>query len=74
MSGSHANDIAARLLRRDLEFAAVGLRTAQLMGPVDHSKAERELGWKPQPVADSIRKAAVFFKEQAAARATPPAS
>lgn len=71
---AHANDLAAKLLRRNLKFAVVGLRTAQLMGPVDHSKAERELGWKPQPVADSIRKAAVFFKEQAAGNATPPAS
>ena len=71
---AHANDLAAKLLRRDLKFAAIGLRAAQLMGPVDHSKAERELGWKPQPVADSIRKAAVFFKEQAAGHATPPAS
>ena len=71
---AHANDIAAKLLRRDLMFAAVGLRTAQLMGPVDHSKAERELGWHPRPVEDSIRKAAVFFKERAAGRAIPPAS
>ena len=71
---AHANDIAAKLLRRDLMFAAVGLRTAQLMGPVDHSKAERELGWHPRPVEDSIRKAALFFKEQAAGHATRPAS
>ena len=71
---AHANDFAAKLLRRDLKFAAVGLRTAQLMGPVDHSKAERELGWHPQPVEESIRKAALFFKEQAAGRATRPAS
>jgi dihydroflavonol-4-reductase len=55
------NDLAARLLRRDLKFAVVGLRMAELMGPLDHSKAERELGWKPQPVADSIRRAARFF-------------
>ncbi|MFZ0835615.1 MAG: NAD-dependent epimerase/dehydratase family protein [Mycobacterium sp.] len=72
--GAHANDLAARLLRRDLKFAVVGLRTAQLMGPIDHSKAERELGWHPRPVEESIRKAALFFKEQAAGRATRPAS
>jgi len=71
---AHANDLAARLVRRDLKFAAGGLRTAQLMGRVDHSKAERELGWHPRPVEESIRKAAVFFKEQAAGHATPPAS
>jgi dihydroflavonol-4-reductase len=61
---ANANDVAAKLLRRDLKFAAAGLRTADLMGPVDHSKAERELGWRPQPVRDSIRKAANFFKAQ----------
>jgi dihydroflavonol-4-reductase len=72
--GTHANDLAARLLRRDLKFAVVGLRTAQLMGPIDHSKAERELGWHPRPVEESIRKAALFFKEQAVGRATRPAS
>lgn len=61
---ARANDVAAKILHRDLKFAAVGVRTAELMGPVDHSKAVRELGWKPQPVRDSIRKAAQFFKEQ----------
>jgi nucleoside-diphosphate-sugar epimerase len=55
------NDLAARLLRRDLPFAYVGARMAELMSPLDHGKAERELGWKPEPVEESIRKAARFF-------------
>jgi dihydroflavonol-4-reductase len=67
-AAAHANDLAAKLLRRDLKFAAVGLRTAELMGPVDHGKAERELGWTPRPVRDSIRAAARFFNEQHSAR------
>ena len=29
--------------------------------PLDHGKAERELGWTPEPVEESIRKAAVWF-------------
>ncbi len=58
---AHINDIAARLLRRDLPFAVVGLRMAELMSPLDHGKAERELGWKPEPVAKSIAEAARFF-------------
>jgi dihydroflavonol-4-reductase len=33
------------------------------MAPMDHSKAERELGWQPEPVHDSIRRAARFFRE-----------
>ena len=60
-AGAHLNDLAARMLRRDLSFAVVGLRMAELMSPLDHSKATRELGWKPEPVEESIRKAARFF-------------
>jgi dihydroflavonol-4-reductase len=55
------NDLAARLLHRDLPFAVVGLRMAELMSPLDHGKAERELGWKPEPVETSIAEAAKFF-------------
>ncbi|OBG39257.1 NAD-dependent dehydratase [Mycobacterium alsense] len=60
-AGARANDLMARALRRDLPFAYAGMRMAELMSPLDHGKAERELGWKPEPVEDSIRKAAVFF-------------
>lgn len=60
-AGARVNDLMARLLRRDLPFAYAGMRMAELMSPLDHSKAQRELGWKPEPVEDSIRKAAVFF-------------
>ena len=58
---ARGNDAAARLLHRDLPFAIVGLRMAEFMSPLDHSKAERELGWTPEPVEESIRKAARFF-------------
>ncbi|OBH14404.1 NAD-dependent dehydratase [Mycobacterium sp. E1715] len=60
-AGARVNDAAAALLGRDLPFAYVGIRMAELMSPLDHGKAERELGWTPEPVEDSIRKAAVFF-------------
>lgn len=60
-AGARVNDAAARLLRRDLPFAYAGMQMAELMSPLDHSKAERELGWTPEPVEDSIRKAALFF-------------
>ncbi len=67
-AAAHVNDLAAKLLKRDLQFAAAGLRMGTTMSPLDHSKAERELGWKPEPVEDSIRKAAKFFTEQRAAQ------
>jgi len=60
-AGARVNDLAARLSRRDLPFAYAGMRMAELMSPLDHGKATRELGWTPEPVEDSIRKAAVFF-------------
>jgi dihydroflavonol-4-reductase len=60
-AGARVNDVAARLLGRDLPFAYVGMRMAELMSPLDHGKAERELGWTPEPVEESIRKAAFFF-------------
>jgi dihydroflavonol-4-reductase len=34
---------------------------AELMSPLDHSKAERDLGWRPEPVERSIAAAAKFF-------------
>jgi dihydroflavonol-4-reductase len=59
--GARANDVAARVLRRDLPFAAAGIEMAELMSPLDHGKATRELGWEPRPVEESIRSAARFF-------------
>jgi nucleoside-diphosphate-sugar epimerase len=63
LSGAaHVNDAAATVLRRDLLPLSVGsIRAAQIMGRLDHSKAERELGWRPKPVELSIRRAARFF-------------
>lgn len=60
-AGARVNDVAARLLRRDLPFAYAGIRMAELMSPLDHGKAQRELGWTPAPVEDSIRRAALWF-------------
>ena len=64
-AAARINDLAASVLRRDLEFAAVGIRMAELMSPLDHRKAERELGWTPRPVEESIAAAARFFQNQA---------
>jgi dihydroflavonol-4-reductase len=50
-----------RLLRRDFTLTRTSVRLAHIMTTLDHSKAERELGWFPQPVEDSIRQAAQFY-------------
>src|SRR5205807_799072 len=47
-----ADAVGRRPLRRDLPFAHAGMLMAELMSPLDHSKAERELGWSPEPVED----------------------
>jgi nucleoside-diphosphate-sugar epimerase len=64
-AGARLNDLASRLLKRDLPFAVVGLRMAELMSPLDHSKAARELGWEPEDVDIAIDEAAKFFIRQA---------
>lgn len=60
-AGARVNDVASALLRRDLPFATVGVRMADQMSRLDHGKAVRELGWTPEPVQDSIARAARFF-------------
>jgi dihydroflavonol-4-reductase len=57
-------DVAARVLRRDLEINSTSVRLASIMSPMDHGKAVRELGWQPRPTAESIRKAALFFEDR----------
>ena len=70
---ARVNDLAARILNRDLPLAYAGIRMAELMSPLDHSKVERELGWKPRPVEESIREAAQFFVAlRRAGRLSPP--
>jgi dihydroflavonol-4-reductase len=34
-----------------------------VMSPMDHGKAERELGWRPEPVHDSIEKATHWYRD-----------
>ncbi|HNM83474.1 MAG TPA: NAD-dependent epimerase/dehydratase family protein [Mycobacterium sp.] len=58
---SFLNDLAARLLRRDFPMAMAGTRISDSMSPLDHGKAERELGWKPEPVEASLAREVDFF-------------
>jgi dihydroflavonol-4-reductase len=65
LPAARAGDVAARVLRRDLMLSSVSFRMADKMPPLDHSKAVRELGWAPEPVTESIRKAARWFNSRA---------
>lgn len=44
------------------------LRLMRAEAPVDHSKATRELGWRPRPVEESIREAARWWVQVRSAR------
>jgi nucleoside-diphosphate-sugar epimerase len=56
---------ASRVLRRDISMNVAGVRLLHIMSAADHSKATRELGWQPSPAAESIKRAARFYVEQA---------
>jgi nucleoside-diphosphate-sugar epimerase len=64
-AAGHAVSVVGGLLRRDLPLNATGVRLLYMTSPADHSKAMRELGWKPRPAAESIRRAAQFYVDQA---------
>ncbi|WP_156296218.1 NAD-dependent epimerase/dehydratase family protein [Mycobacterium paragordonae] len=53
--------LRARLTGKDAELSLDSVRMMRAEAPVDHSKAVRELGWKPRPVEESIREAARFW-------------
>lgn len=60
---SSATQVVGDLTGREIKFVRRAFSMIDKMSPLDHSKAERELGWKPAPVEDSIRKAAQFYRE-----------
>lgn len=56
-----AGDAVMRLLKRDSQLSVTSVRLMHIMPPLDHGKAERELGWQPLPVEDSVRRAVEFY-------------
>lgn len=57
-------DALRTVLRRDMKLCSLSVRLMHIMPTMDHGKAERELGWRPAPVHDAIRRAAAFYTEQ----------
>ncbi|WP_280398454.1 NAD-dependent epimerase/dehydratase family protein [Nocardia carnea] len=67
-------ELYAWTTRRDIRVTRVTMRLMHIMTPLDHSKAERELGWRPGPIEDAIRDAALFFttrRRRGTGRTTP---
>ena len=60
----YLGDAIRTVLRRDMKLCSRSVRLLHIMPPMDHGKAERELGWRPAPVHDAISRAAVFYTEQ----------
>ncbi len=56
-------DLAATVLRRDMELSTLSIRLMHIMSPMDHGKAARELGWQPEPIHDSIQRAADWYRD-----------
>ena len=55
------SDAVNGVLRRDSTLSRTSVRLMHIMPPLDHGKAERELGWQPKPVHDAIRRAVEFY-------------
>ncbi|MCW2688599.1 MAG: oxidoreductase [Mycobacterium sp.] len=53
--------LKARLKKTDERLTLGSVRLMRAEAEVDSGKAERELGWRPAPVEDSIRAAAQFW-------------
>lgn len=60
---SHVGSAVARIRNKDTMLTPLNIRLMHIMTPLDHSKAERELGWIPQPTQGAIVAAAHFFRE-----------
>jgi dihydroflavonol-4-reductase len=56
-------DIVRIVFRRDFQLTTKSVRLMHIWPRLDHGKAERELGWQPKPIHDSIRRAATFFRD-----------
>jgi len=54
----------ARLRGRDSQLSVDSVRLMHIINDMDASKARRELGWQPEPVARSVEKAIDYWREQ----------
>ncbi|OBG86540.1 NAD-dependent dehydratase [Mycobacterium sp. E802] len=53
-----------RLFGTDFPMNLTAVRLMWLTSPADHGKATRDLGWKPEPTAESIARAAQFYVDR----------
>lgn len=58
----------AGMLNKDLVITPTSVRLMHIQSALDHSKAERELGWVPAPTEESIRSEVRWFAANRPAR------
>lgn len=59
----YAGDVVRYVFRRDFQLTSRSVRLMHIWPTLDHTKAERELGWQPAPIHEAVRRAAVFYRE-----------
>jgi dihydroflavonol-4-reductase len=52
------------VLDRDTPVTSISARLLHTLPAMDHSKAERELGWRPGAIHESVHRATQFYREQ----------
>ncbi|MBA0126942.1 NAD-dependent epimerase/dehydratase family protein [Haloechinothrix sp. YIM 98757] len=57
-------EMAGRVFDRDVRLTRTSVRLMHIMPPMDHSKATRELGWRPGPAPEAVYEAARFFVDE----------
>ncbi|ATD72040.1 MULTISPECIES: NAD-dependent epimerase/dehydratase family protein [Gordonia] len=58
----------AAITRRPVRLTVPSVRLMHFMSEMDHSKAERDLNWRPRPVTEAIEEGARFWMERRVAR------
>ncbi|MGE2837013.1 NAD-dependent epimerase/dehydratase family protein [Mycobacterium sp. SMC-4] len=73
-AASHVANAVSRMRGTETKFTPLNIRLMNIMSPMDHSKAVRELGWQPRPTPDAIAAAAHFFSDRRRGKNTQEAT
>jgi dihydroflavonol-4-reductase len=57
------NQVIGEAVGRDFKFVKRALSMWDAMSALDHGKAQRELGWKPEPFERSVADAVRFYRD-----------
>ena len=63
-AAARLNALIAGARDEDTRLTPLAMRLMGIMSPMDHGKAERELGWRPRPAPEAIADAARFFRAE----------